>query len=415
VFSPFERMVAFRYLRARRGASISVIAWFSLVGIALGVGALIVTQSVFNGFRAEFLSQILGLNGHIGVYAPGPAGLPDYDLLTGTVAKIPGVVSVTPMIEGQTMVTSAGGGAAFALVRGIKPADFLARDILVKGIKGGDPKAFTGDDAVVVGFRLAEKLGLHVGDPITLISPKGNATAFGTVPRIRAYHIVATFDVGMYQYDSGYVFMPLEAAQTYFQLPDRVTDLQVMAGDADHIGAIAQAIVGAGQGKLRVYDWQQANAGYLNVVKVEGNVTSLVTALIIFVAALNIISSLIMLVKDKGRDIAILRTMGATRGMIMRIFFLDGVAVGTVGTVTGTVLGLLFCWKIDSIQRFLESLTGTQLFAPEFYYLSQLPAKVDPVDVVIAVAMALGLSFGATILPSLRAARLDPVEALRYE
>jgi len=416
MFSPFERMVAFRYLRARRREGfISIIAWFSLLGIALGVATLIIVMSVMNGFRAELLGRILGLNGHIGVFAPGPGGLPDFDTLAEKVAKVPGVVSVTPMIEGQTMATSPSGAASFALVRGLRPADLLARQIVMKGINGGDPKAFTGDDAVIVGDRLAEKLGLKVGDAVTLISPKGNVTAFGTVPRIRAYHIVATFNVGMYEYDSGYVFMPLEAAQVYFQLPDRVTDLQVMVTDPDRVDALAPAIIDAGQGKVRVYDWQRANSGYFNAVMVERNVMFLILTLIIVVAAFNIISSLIMLVKDKGRDIAILRTMGATRGMVMRIFLLDGASVGLVGTLTGVALGLAFALNIESIRQFLQSLTGTQLFSPEMYFLSQLPAKVELDDVVTVVAMALVLSFAATIYPSWRAARLDPVEALRYE
>jgi lipoprotein-releasing system permease protein len=416
VFSAFERMVAFRYLRARRREGfISIIAWFSLLGIALGVATLIIVMSVMNGFRAELLGRILGLNGHVGVYASAPGGLSDFDALAGIVAKIPDVVSVSPMIEGQVMATSTAGAASAALVRGIRPADLLARSILMKGIKDGDAKAFAGDDAVVVGDRLAQKLGLRVGDAITLISPKGNVTAFGTVPRLRAYHIVATFNVGMFEYDSGYIFMPLEAAQTYFLLPNKVTDLQVMTDDPDHVDGVSAAIRQATKGAATVYDWQRANSGYFNAVMVERNVMFLILTLIIVVAAFNIISSLIMLVKDKGRDIAILRTMGATRGMIMRIFFLDGASVGIVGTLGGVALGLAFALNIESIREFLQSLSGTELFSPEIYFLSQLPAKIDPGEVVTVVVMALGLSFAATIYPSWRAARLDPVEALRYE
>jgi len=416
MFSPFERMVAFRYLRSRRREGfISIIAWFSLLGIALGVATLIIVMSVMNGFRAELLNRILGLNGHVGVYAPGPGGIADFDAVAGTVAKLPGVISVTPMIEGQVMATSRAGAASGALVRGVRPDDLRARAIVANGIRAGSLADFAGDDAIVLGDRLAEKLGAHVGDSITLISPKGNVTAFGTVPRLRSYRIVATFDVGMYEYDSSYVFMPLEAAQTYFGLPARVTDLQVMVADPNRVASVTAEIGDATKGALRVYDWQRANAGYFNAVIVERNVMFLILTLIIVVAAFNIISSLIMLVKDKGRDIAILRTMGATRGMVMRIFFLDGASVGMVGTLAGVALGLAFALNIESIRGFLQSLTGTQLFSPEIYFLSQLPAKVELGDLITVIAMALALSFAATIYPSWRAARLDPVEALRYE
>jgi lipoprotein-releasing system permease protein len=408
-------MVALRYLRSRRREGfISIIAWFSLLGIALGVATLIIVMSVMNGFRAELMGRILGLNGHVSVYAAGPSGITDFDTLAGTIAKVPGVVSVTPMVEGQVMATSAVGGASGALVRGLRPNDLMARDIIRKGIQG-DAKAFTGDDAVIVGDRLAEKLGLKIGDPITLISPKGNATAFGTVPRVRAYHIVATFNVSMYEYDSSYIFMPLDAAQVYFGLPQKVSEIQVMVKNPDDISTETRAIFDATKGTVRIVDWQRANASYFNAVMVERNVMFLILTLIILVAAFNIISSLIMLVKDKGRDIAILRTMGATRGMIMRIFFLDGASVGLVGTGAGLILGMAFAFNIESIRQFLQSLTGTQLFSPEIYFLSQLPAKVESGDVITVVLMALGLSFAATIYPSWRAARLDPVEALRYE
>jgi lipoprotein-releasing system permease protein len=415
IFSAFERMVAARYLRARRREGfISIIAWFSLLGIALGVATLIIVMSVMNGFRAELLGRILGLNGHIGVYGP-TGGMADFDALAEEIRKIPGVVRVTPTVDGQVMATSAAGNASGAMVRGMRPDDLKSLAIVMKGIRRGDVQAFNGDSAVIVGNRLAEKLGLQVGDNVTLISPKGNVTAFGTVPRLRAYKIVATFNVGMYEYDSSFVFMPLDAAQVYFMLPDRITDLQVMVKDPDHLRDVVDVINHITNGQLRVYDWQQANASFFNAVIVERNVMFLILTLIIVVAAFNIISSLIMLVKDKGRDIAILRTMGATRGMVMRIFFLSGAGVGVIGTLAGVALGLAFALNIESIRQFLQKLTGTELFSAEIYFLSQLPAKVDVSDVVLVVLMALFLSFAATIYPSWRAARLDPVEALRYE
>ena len=414
IFSPFERMVAARYLRARRREGfISIIAWFSVLGIALGVATLIIVMSVMNGFRAELLGRILGLNGHVGVYAQA-GGMTGFDDLAARIREIPGVVKVTPTIDGQVMV-SAAGNASGAMVRGVRPEDLAARDVVADGIRSGNLKDFQGDDAVVLGSRLAEKLGVGVGDSISVISPKGNVTAFGTMPRIRSYKVAATFNVGMYEYDSSFIFMPLEAAQRYFLLPDRVTDLEVMVENPDKVKVIVDGIRHITKDAMKVYDWQKANASFFNAIQVERNVMFLILTLIILVAAFNIISSLIMLVKDKGRDIAILRTMGATRGMIMRIFFISGASVGVIGTLGGVLLGLAFARNIESIRQVLQSLTGTELFSAEIYFLSHLPAKVDVVEVITVVSMALGLSFAATIYPSWRAARLDPVEALRYE
>jgi lipoprotein-releasing system permease protein len=412
VFDAFERMVAFRYLRARRKEGfISVIAGFSLLGIGLGVATLIVVMAVMNGFRQELLSRILGINGHMGVYGAGPA-LTDFDPLAEAIRKLPGVVRAIPTVEGQVMATTQA-GASGAIVRGVRPDDLLARDIIRKGMTGS-AEQFRAGDSVLIGYRLAEKLGLRVGDTITLISPKGNATAFGTVPRMRGYTVAGTFNIGMFEYDSGFVFMPLDAAQTYFKLPGAVTQIEVFVDNPDMVPSLRGDIYRLA-GNARIYDWQQANASFFNAIQVERNVMFLILTLIILVAAFNIISSLIMLVKDKGRDIAILRTMGATRGMVMRIFFLSGASVGLVGTVFGTILGVSFATNIEAIRQFIQSIIGRELFAAEIYFLTQLPAKVDPGEVVAVVLMALGLSFAATIYPSWRAANLDPVEALRYE
>ena len=415
MFDAFERMVAFRYLRARRKEGfISVIAGFSLLGIGLGVATLIVVMAVMNGFRQELLSRILGINGHLGVYGAGPT-LTGFDPLAEAIRQLPGVTRVIPTVEGQVMATSQG-GAAGAIVRGVRPDDLLGREIIRKGLSGPFEE-FRDGESVLIGYRLAEKLGLGVGDTITLISPKGNATAFGTVPRLRGYRIAGTFNIGMFEYDSGFVFMALDAAQTYFKLPGAVTQIEVFADNPDRVPELRTAIYRAATatGGVRIYDWQQANASFFNAIQVERNVMFLILTLIILVAAFNIISSLIMLVKDKGRDIAILRTMGATRGMVMRIFFLAGASVGVVGTVFGTVLGVLFATNIENIRQFIQSIIGRELFAAEIYFLTQLPARVDPGEVVAVVLMALGLSIAATIYPSWRAAKLDPVEALRYE
>ncbi|MCW8834840.1 MAG: lipoprotein-releasing ABC transporter permease subunit [Rhodospirillales bacterium] len=407
-------MVALRYLRARRQEGfISVIAWFSLLGIALGVATLIIVMSVMNGFRQELLTRILGLNGHVNVYASAD-GMKDYDSVASRIVDIDGLVTLSPIVEGQVMATGRN-GARGALVRGIRPADLSNRNIVVQNIRFGTLEAFEGEDAVVVGERLAAALGLNVGDSITLISPKGNVTAFGTVPRMKAYRIVATFNVGMFEYDSSFIFMPLEAAQVYFKSPDRINFLEVMTNNPDTAPRLSLDIVQRLGPGFRVLDWQQTNASFFNAIQVERNVMFLILTLIIIVAAFNIVSSLIMLVKDKGRDIAILRTMGATRGMIMRVFLISGASVGVIGTLAGFALGLSFAANIESIRQALQGLTGTELFAAEIYFLSKLPARVDPTEVAAVVGMGIGLSFLATIYPSWRAAKTDPVEALRYE
>jgi len=414
MFKPFEWMMAARYLRARRREGfVSVIAWFSLLGIALGVATLIIVMSVMNGFREELLSRILGINGHINVYGQARE-IPDYEPLAQKLAQIDGVVSVTPTIQGQIMATGQGASSG-AMVRGLSGQDFQKRDLLANSLKAGSLDLFNQGQGVVVGSRLAQKLGLWVGDKITLISPKGNVTAFGTVPRMRAFTIAATFDVGMYEYDSSFIFMPLSAAQNYFRVKG-VNYLEVMTPSADDTDIISFDIAD----KLRregvnPVDWKRTNASFFNALQVERNVMFMILTLIILVAAFNIISGLIMLVKDKGKDIAILRTMGASRASIMRVFLIAGASVGVFGTLLGFVLGLAFAENIETIRRWIETLSGNDLFAAEIYFLSKLPAIVDYGEVGLVVAMGLGLSFLATLYPSWRAARLDPVEALRYE
>ncbi|HSE78966.1 MAG TPA: lipoprotein-releasing ABC transporter permease subunit [Alphaproteobacteria bacterium] len=413
-FDAFERMMAGRYLRARRQEGfISVIAGFSLLGIALGVATLIIVMAVMNGFREELLGRILGLNGHLTVYGQGKP-LAEYDQVAAAIRNVAGVRSASPLVEGQVLAT-ANGVSAGALVRGVRAADLGARPLLASNIRAGEVADFKGEDVAMIGARMANKFGLSLGDNITLISPQGNVTAFGTTPRTRAYRVVAIFEVGMFEYDSSFIFLPLEAAQVFFRLGNGVSGVEVMLEHPDQVRDVRWQISRALGASVRLFDWQQANSSFFNAIQVERNVMFLILTLIILVAAFNIISSLIMLVKDKARDIAILRTMGATRGAVMRIFFLSGASVGVIGTFAGFVLGILFTANIETIRQWLQSLTGTPLFSPEIYFLSRLPAKVDPMEVVAVVLMALGLSFLATIYPSWRAARLDPVEALRYE
>jgi lipoprotein-releasing system permease protein len=412
MFSPVERLIAGRYLRPKRQEGfVSVIAAFSLLGIALGVGTLIVVLAVMSGFRAELLERVLGLNGHLAVQS-GPRGLADFDALAGQLRDKRGVVTVTPLVTGQVMVT-ANEIAAGGLVRGIRPEDLARRPTIAKSVLEGSLDL--NEDQVAIGSRMAFRLGLRLGDPITLISPQGTATAFGTVPRMRAYQVGAIFQVGMFDYDNTFIFMPLEAAQLYFQMEDRANELEIMVDDPDRVGAFRSMLAPLVGDRGRLVDWQQVNSQFFTALKVERNVMFLILSLIIMVAAFNIISGMIMLVRSKGRDIAILRTMGATRGAIMRVFFMSGATIGVLGTLLGFLLGLAFATNIETIRQWLQGLTGTDLFAAEIYFLSHLPARVEVADVASVVLMSLGLSLLATLYPSWRAARLDPVEALRYE
>jgi lipoprotein-releasing system permease protein len=413
-FSPFEWMLAGRYLRARRKEGfISVIAGFSFLGIMLGVATLIIVMAVMNGFRKDLFSKILGLNGHVVVYKIGEP-FSDYPDKASKIAAVPGVTHAIPLIEGQVMVSSSA-QALGALVRGISEKDIKSLKLVGENIRGGTLDGFDDGQGIAIGTRLATSLYVNVGDKLTLVSPRGAATPFGTAPRSKPYTISAIFELGMSEYDKTMIFMPLKEAQRYFSKGDEVDVLEVVVDDPEKVDAYAEAIRKAGGETINVTDWRQKNETFFTVLEVERNVMFIILSLIILVAALNIISGMMMLVKDKGRDIAVLRTMGASKGSVMRVFLITGASIGVVGTIAGLILGVVFCANIESIRQFITFITGTPMFDPNVYYLTRLPAEINPAETAWIVIMALSLSVLATLYPSWRASRLDPVEALRYE
>lgn len=410
----FETSIALRYLRSKRKEGfISVIAVFSLLGIGLGVATLIVVMSVMNGFHEVLISRIIGINGHITVSAD-PTGISDFDRLKNGILKLPNIVAATPYIEGQVMVT-ANGVASGALAKGMRLSDIEKKPLLAKSIYSDRLSDFNQPTSIILGRQLAMHLGVTLGDTVTLISPQTTATPFGMVPRLKTYRVIGLFEIGMYEYDNSVVFMPLESAQLYFKLPQKVTAIEILTNDVKNTSNMVENIQAYVGKWLYVSDWQQLNASFFNAILVERNVMFLILTLIILVAAFNIISSLTMLVQDKSKNIAIMRTIGASRYSIMKIFFICGASIGVTGTLFGTALGIAFALNIENIRQFLQNITGTKLFDPVIYFLSELPAELTWDSVLSVVGMALTLSFLATIPPAWKAAKQNPAEALRYE
>jgi lipoprotein-releasing system permease protein len=413
-FAPFEWMLSGRYLRARRREGfISVIAGFSFLGIMLGVATLIIVMAVMNGFRKELLDKILGLNGHL-LVQPLESPLTDWKDVSERIAQVQGVRLAAPVVDGQGLGSSPF-NASGVFIRGIRSQDLTNLTSIARNIKQGTLEGFDEGQGVAIGRRLADLLSLHAGDSITLVSPKGAVTPMGTTPRIKPYKVAAVFEIGMSEYDSSFVFMPLAEAQAYFNRNNDVTAIEIFTSNPDKVEQFRKTVTEAAGRPVFLVDWRQRNSTFFNALQVERNVMFLILTLIVLVAALNIVSGLIMLVKDKGQDIAVLRTMGASQGAIMRIFLITGASIGVVGTITGFIVGLLICMNIEAIRLFLSWLTNTELFDPTLYFLSKLPAEIDAGETSAVVIMALTLSFLATLYPSWRAARLDPVEALRYE
>jgi len=413
-FGPFEWMLSMRYLRARRQEGfISVNAGFSFLGIMLGVATLIIVMAVMNGFRKELLDKILGLNGHL-LIQPLESPLTDWREVAQRVSQVEGIRLAAPIVEGQALASSPF-SAAGVLLRGVLAADLSRLPSVANNIRQGTLEGFDDGQGVAIGRRLADQLSLRAGDSVTLVAPRGAVTPMGTTPRIKTYKVAAVFEVGMSEYDAAFVFMPLVESQAYFNRAGDVTAIELYTDNPDRIERYRKLVSDAAGRPIYMVDWRQRNATFFSALQVERNVMFMILTIIVIVAAFNITSGLIMLVKDKGRDIGILRTMGVTQGAIMRVFMVTGASVGVVGTFVGFILALIICLNIESIRRFVSWVTNTELFSPELYFLSKLPADVDGGETAAVVVMALALSLLATLYPAWRAARLDPVEALRYE
>ena len=417
-FGLWERSIAVRYLRAKRkNGGVALISTISFTGVMLGVAALIIVMSIMNGFRAELLSKILGFNGHLFV-AGAPLNEPQRDLVLARVRAIPGVQQAAPMINAQALVQGPGGPSG-AVVRGVSPADLRDTPIIAGNIKRGSMDGFGrgeyGGDLILVGERLAASMGVEPGDELTLTSPSSSPTAFGSAPQSKAYTVGGIFSVGMSEYDQTFIYMPLNQAQLFFGREGGVDQIQIMLTNPDRTAELLPAVRrAAGPGAI-VSDWRDLNQAFFGALEVERWAMRLILMIVVAIVALNIISTLVMLVKNKSRDIAILRTIGADRGAILRIFLMAGSAIGVAGTFAGVVAGVLFCTYIQQIQRFVQWVTGADVFNANVYFLSHIPAKLDWGEVALISLFAVFMSFAWTILPAMWASRVDPVEALRYE
>jgi lipoprotein-releasing system permease protein len=417
LLNPTVRMLAWRYVKAQRGGFISLSAWFAVIGITLGVATLILVTSLMNGIRDEMRNQFLGIDGHVTITTPY-GRVTDYEATAKALAAQPDILLASPKIEGQVMAT--GNNRAFgAQVVAWPAASLKKRDLIQSHIASGSMEDLIAEKGVFLGSRLAENMGLRLGDVVTLISPQGRATIAGTVPRIQKFQVAGTFTLGMHAFDSSLIVMPFTKAQIYFNLnyPEHpaVSNIELLLHDSAKANQVASRIQQNLGSKVRVYDWQQSNATVFSALTVQRNVMVIILALIVLVAAFNIISSLVMLVKEKQRDIAILRTMGATRSMVMHIFISSGMLLGAVGTFSGVLLGLLLAANIETVRAAIEAFTGQELLPENIYFLSTLPTKTDPTEVAVIMLISLGISLLATIYPAKHAASIHPSEGVRHD
>lgn len=414
MFKKYEIKIALRYLKSKRKEGfISVISAFSFIGIALGVATLIIVMAVMNGYEVELIKRILGINGHISVSSPY-GKIEKYQELISGIEKIPGVKFVAPQVIGQAMATNKE-NASGVLVRGMEGEDLKKKPIMDSAIKSGSLNNYIEGNGIIIGTTLAQNLRAGVGSEVKLIAPSSDAIIIGTIPRMKTFKVVGIFDVGMYEYNSSTVFMQLSSAQKFFRYYESISDIEIIAEKLSQVEIIKSEIAAIQKEPLTIIDWSITHQNWINALKVERNVMFLILTLIIIVAAFNIISSLIMLVKEKTRSIAILRTVGMTKSSIIKIFILSGSVIGFVGTFLGAVIGVAFSLNIERIKLFLESMTGLTLFDPVIYYLTQLPVDLEARNVVSVLLISLGLSFLATVYPAWKASKLMPAEALRYE
>lgn len=416
MFSKLEFLIAFRYLKSKRKEGfISVTAVFSFVGIMIGVATLIIVMSVMNGFREELIDRILGINSHLTIYSRSHQ-ISDYETLLEEVRKIPGIKYSNPIVESQAMLSSKSKNMG-GLVKGVKLEDLENKKLIAENIVAGSIDSISDKNTVLIGSGIAQNMNLKIGDSVRVIAAEVNETIIGVIPRIKTYQVGGVFESGLYEYDSTTIFMNFGMTQTHFKFPESVSGIEIFVDDVTHLDNVKDYLyeILAQHPNLYAIDWQQSNASFFDALKVESTVMFLILTLIILVASFNIISSMIMLVNDKNKNIALLRTIGMSKSSIMRIFLICGSSIGFVGTFFGFLLGVVFASNINNIKLWLESVTDTTLFNPTIYFLSTLPSRILISDVVIIVAMSLIISFLATLYPAYKASKANPAELLRYE